>query len=606
MNSEVRRNNGMAERLRGLDARTGFLYLRKWTVVSIATGIVAGLGALALIQGIDFFTKLFLVLIAGYTPPLPGGETQARLTTIVIGRPWLIPISTALGGLISGVIVAKLAPEAKGVGTDAAIGEFHKGHALIRTRVPLIKLLTSAITIGSGGTSGREGPIAQIGAGLGTQIAKAFRLTERERRIALAAGLGAGIAAIFKAPLAGAILSGEIFYKNDFEAEAMIPGFVASTVSYSIVGFVTGWQPIFSTGVNPVAFTHPEALILYGVLGVVCAAFAHLLFKVYFRVNDMFERLRIPGFVKPAIGGLVTGVIGIFAPSVLGVGYGWAQFALSQNYQILPPTMILLAVFAEIFAMSFTLGSGGSGGIFGPCVVTGTMIGSAFGYYAQQMFPETVTNPSNFAIVGMMAFFGGAAKSPLAVIVMIAEMTGGYGLLAPSMIAVVVAYLLTGNLSVFYNQVESVEDSPAHLEEYETLALKRIMVVDIMTRNVQSVKLTTNIRIAQDLMEADLVGGLPVVSNGKLVGMVTRTDLLKVEPSRRAEKTVNDVMSRQLVLAYPEEDLFSALTRMMTKGVGRLPVVSHDNREAMIGIIARTDIAKAIEKHRLTQDSARE
>jgi len=597
----------MTERLRGFDSRTGFLYLRKWTVVSIATGLVAGLGALALIQGIDFFTKLFLVTLVGYTPPLPGGETQARLTTIIIiRRSWLIPVSAALGGLISGLIVARFAPEAKGVGTDAAIGEFHKGHALIRTRVPLIKLLTSAITIGSGGTSGREGPIAQIGAGLGTQIAKAFKLTERERRIALAAGLGAGIAAIFKAPLAGAILSGEIFYKHDFEAEAMIPGFVASTVSYSIVGFVTGWQPIFSTGVNPVAFTHPEALVLYGVLGVVCAAFAHLLFKVYFKVHDVFERLRVPNFMKPAIGGLITGAIGVFVPSVLGVGYGWAQVALNQNYQVLPPTMMLLAVFAEIFAMSFTLGSGGSGGIFGPCVVTGTMIGGAFGYYAQQIFPGTVTNPSNFAIVGMMAFFGGAAKSPLAVIVMIAEMTGGYGLLAPSMVAVVVAYLLTGSLSVFYNQVESVEDSPAHLEEYETLGLKRILVADVMTRNVQSVKPSTNIKIAQDLMETDLVGGLPVVSSGKLVGMVTRTDILKLEPSKRAEKAVNDAMTRQLVVAYPEEDLFSALTRMMTRGVGRLPVVSHDDREVMIGIIARTDIAKAIENHRFMQDSARE
>ncbi len=175
-----------------------------------------------------------------------------------------------------------------------------------------------------------------------------------------------------------------------------------------------------------------------------------------------------------------------------------------------------------------------------------------------------------------MAFFGGAAKSPLAVIVMIAEMTGGYGLLAPSMVAVVVAYLLTGSLSVFYNQVESVEDSPAHLEEYETLALKRILVADVMTKSVQSVKPSANIKIAQDLMETDLVAGLPVLSNGKLVGMVTKTDILKVEPSKRAEKTVDDVMTRQLILAYPEEDLFSALTRMMTRGVGRLPVVSHE------------------------------
>jgi len=585
------------------DARAGFHYLRKWVVVAIATGIVAGLGALVLIQGIDFFTKLFLVGIVGYAPPLPGGESQNHLITIIIARPWLIPVSTSLGGLVSGVLVAKLAPEAKGVGTDAAIGEFHRGHALIRTRVPLVKLLTSAITIGSGGTSGREGPIAQIGAGLGTQIAKAFKLTERERRIALAAGLGAGIAAIFKAPLAGAILGGEIFYKHDFEAEAMIPGFIASTVSYTIVGFVTGWQPIFSTGITPVAFTHPEALLLYGVLGVVCAAFAHLLFKVYFTVHDIFEKIRIPIFIKPAIGGLLAGAIGIFAPSVLGVGYGWAQLALNQNYQVLPPTIMLLAIFAEIFAMSFTLGSGGSGGLFGPCVVTGTMIGAAFGFYAHQAFPATVTNPSNFAIVGMMAFFGGAAKSPLAVIVMIAEMTGGYGLLAPSMIAVVVAYLLTGNLSIFYNQVDSVEESPAHIEEYETLALKRIRVADIMTRNVVSIKPTISVQVALDLMEANLVGGLPVVSNDKLSGMVTKTDILKLETSKRAETAVKDVMTVQLLVASPEEDLFLALTRMMNRGVGRLPVVPNDNPEAMIGIITRTDIAKAIEKHRLTQSS---
>jgi CIC family chloride channel protein len=596
----------MTERIRGFDTRTGFRYLRKWTLVSIATGIVAGLGALALIQGIDFFTKLFLQIIVGYTPPLPGGETQAPFMTLSIERPWLIPISTALGGLISGLIVARLAPEAKGVGTDAAIGEFHKGHALIRTRVPLVKLLTSAITIGSGGTSGREGPIAQIGAGLGTQIAKAFKLTERERRIALAAGLGAGIAAIFKAPLAGAILSGEIFYKHDFEAEAMIPGFVASTVSYSIVGFVTGWQPIFTAGVNPVGFTHPEALLLYGCLGVVCATFAHLLFRVYFKVYDIFEKLKMPSFMKPAIGGLITGAIGIFAPSVLGVGYGWAQVALNQNYQALSPTMMLLAVFAEIFAMSFTLGSGGSGGLFGPCVVTGTMIGGAFGFYAQQMFPGTVTNPSNFAIVGMMAFFGGAAKSPLAVIVMIAEMTGGYGLLAPSMIAVVVAYLLSGSASIFFNQVESVEDSPAHLEEYETLALKRIKVAEVMVRNVQSLSPNTNLKAAEDLMETDLITGYPIVSAGKLVGIVTRADILKIEPSKRHEKTVSDVMSRKLLTTYPDEDLFYALTKMISNGVGRLPVVLHDNHESLMGIITRTDIAKAIESHRLSQEATRE
>jgi CIC family chloride channel protein len=339
------------------------------------------------------------------------------------------------------------------------------------------------------------------------------------------------------------------------------------------------------------------------VLGVVCAAFAHLLFKVFFTVHDAFEKLSIPFFIKPAIGGLATGVIGMYLPSVLGVGYGWAQIALDQNYQLFPVALMFLAIFAEIFAMSLTLGSGGSGGIFGPCVVTGTLIGATFGYYALQMFPGAGINPSSFAIVGMMAFFGAAAKSPLAVIVMIAEMTGGYGLLAPSMIAVLVAYLLSGNSSVFYNQVDSVEDSPAHFEEYETLGLKRAMVSEAMTRNVHQINPTVNLLVAQDLMEIDQTGGLPVVSEGRLIGMITRTDILKVEPSKRNEKSVSDVMAKELATAYQDEDLFSALTRMITKGVGRLPVVAHDEHHMLIGIITRTDIAHAIENHRLSSHS---
>jgi CIC family chloride channel protein len=580
------------------DIRRGLVYLRKWTMLSVAIGIAAGLGALALVLGIDLFTRIFLGTIAGYIPPSAGGEALRSVGAAVIERPWLVPVSTTLGGLVSGLIVTRVAPEAKGIGTDAAIGAFHKEHALIRWRVPLVKLLTSAITIGSGGTSGREGPIAQIGAGAGSQLAKVLKLTEQERRIALAAGLGAGIAAIFKAPLAGGILSGEVFYRHDFEAEALIPGFIASTVSYSIVGFISGWQPIFSASIHPIKYTHPEALLLYALLGLLCAGSAHLLFYVYYNLRHLFEGLHVPEFTKPAIGGLVVGSIGIFVPSVLGVGYGWMQIALNQDYQRFPVTLMILGIFAEIVAMSFTLGSGGSGGIFGPCVVTGGLIGASFGYYAQQLFPATVTNPSNFAIVGMMAFFGATAKSPLAVIVMVAEMTGGYDLLAPSMLTVVVAYLLSGSMSVFANQVGSLEDSPAHAEEYETLVLKSIRVSDAMTKNVQGVSPKTSLEIAHDLMEMDRVGGLPVISGGKLVGMITRTDILRVEPSQRAQNTVSSIMSDKLVVACPDDDLFSALTKMISRGVGRLPVVDPKNAEAIIGIITRADIGRTIERSR--------
>jgi CIC family chloride channel protein len=201
----------------------------------------------------------------------------------------------------------------------------------------------------------------------------------------------------------------------------------------------------------------------------------------------------------------------------------------------------------------------------------------------------------------MMAFFGAAAKSPLAVIVMVAEMTGGYGLLAPSMLTVVVAYLLSGSMSVFANQVGSLEDSPAHAEEYETLILKNVKVSDAMSRSIQSVGPSANLEIAHDLMEMDRVGGLPVLSGGKLIGIITRTDVLNVEPSDRAKKTVSSVMSEKLAVAYPDEDLYSALTKMIARSIGRLPVVDPSSTETIIGIITRTDIGKAIQRSRSTR-----
>lgn len=429
-------------------------------------GIVCGLSALVFLEAIKLLTEFMLGGIATYTPPLAGGEGGPSLPTFGT-RIFLVPLVTTVGGLLAGLLVYHFAPEAEGVGTDQAIKAFHQGDAVIRPRVPIVKLLASAITIGSGGTSGREGPIAQIGAGAGSTIASYLKLDKKTRQIALAAGLGAGIASIFKAPLAGAIIGAEIFYTRDFEVEALIPGFVASVVGYSIVGYATGWQPIFATSVDPTEFRNPLSLPLFSLLGLVCAVFALLLFRVYYPAIKLFRLWRTPLYVKTAIGGLLTGMLGLAFPSVLGVGYGWAQIAINQQYMIFPPLLILLAVFAEIFSMSFTLGSGGSGGIFGPSVVTGGLAGAAFGFLIWQLFPGIVASPADFAIVGMMAFFAADGKAPLSTIVLVAEMTGGYGLLAPSMFAVTPAFLLSGKKSVFPSQVPTRRDSPAHREEYE-------------------------------------------------------------------------------------------------------------------------------------------
>src|SRR5579875_3244585 len=244
-------------------------YLLKWLFLSALIGIVAGLGAIAFFWAIGFVTDILLGRIVGYLPPNPAGEGGSVVMPFwSAARPWLLPVITTAGGLVAGIIVFTFAPEAEGHGTDAAIKAFHEGKP-IRARVPLIKLIASAITIGSGGSGGREGPAAQISAGFGSLLAKFLHLDAYERRLAIATGIGAGIGAIFRAPLGGAVLAAEILYKEDLEVEALLPGLIASIVGYSVFGVFSGWSPIFAVPAN-LAFSSPLQLLWYGLLGVLC------------------------------------------------------------------------------------------------------------------------------------------------------------------------------------------------------------------------------------------------------------------------------------------------------------------------------------------------
>ena len=205
-------------------------YFQRWLVIGALIGVVAGLGAILFATAIALCTHLFLGIVVGFTPPSPAGEGPTAITPI--SRLWLLPVVTTLGGLLTGLIVFTLAPEAEGHGTDAAIEAFHEKGGRIRGRIPLVKMVASAITIGSGGSAGREGPTAQISAGFGSWLADLLHLDEHDRRIAMAAGIGSGIGAIFKAPFGGALLSAEVLYKRDFEADALFPSFVASAVGF--------------------------------------------------------------------------------------------------------------------------------------------------------------------------------------------------------------------------------------------------------------------------------------------------------------------------------------------------------------------------------------
>jgi CIC family chloride channel protein len=574
------------------DFEEGASFLRKWGLIGVLVGAGTGLGALALIWLIQFIRHWLLERLVGYAPPLPGGEGGQAGYVFHMARPWLLPVVTTGAGLVGGFLTWKLAPETAGIGTNAAIRAFHANEKL-KPKTSVLKLLTSALTIGGGLTSGREGPIAQIGAAIGASIAGILKLTAKERNLALAAGLGAGIAAIFKAPLAGAIIGAEIFYTEDFEVEALVPGLVASVIGYSMVGSVTGFQPIFNPPSEVLQFDHPLSLVLFAVLGVGCGLLARFLFAVYFRTERFFKRF--PLWLAAGLGGLCTGIVGLAIPSVVGTGYGWAQFAISQQVDLLPPLMLLVAAFAEIISASLTLGSGNSGGIFGPSVVTGGMFGGAFGYAAHYLFPSVVEHPGNFAIVGMVAFFAAAAKAPISTIIMISEMTGGYGLLAPAMFAVVTAFILSGRKTIFPAQVHSRLDSPFHADEFEPIVLRRVKAGDVMIHLPVCVNAEAAVVEAIGLMGDYGLASLPVVAGNRLSGRITLLASHRIPEARRQTVRVREIMSPNCNVAYPDEDLFAILRRFAASDVGNLPVATRERPDCPIGLVTRSALWEAIE-----------
>nr|MDA8144181.1 chloride channel protein [Thermoplasmatales archaeon] len=447
----------------------------KWLIVGLLIGVIAGVGSLALFEAIKLMTEFILTGITGFSPPVTGVDGQSASYSAGNVKWIMIPVSTVIGGLISGFIVYRFAPEAEGHGTDAAISAFHYNNGKIRRRIPVVKLIASAVTIGSGGSAGREGPTAQIAAGFGSFVADVFKMSDHDRRIAMAAGIGAGIGSIFMAPLGGALLSTEILYRQDFEVEALIPSIIASVTGYAIFGYAFSYQPLFTIPPSTfLGFSHPQALLIYLVVGIVAGFGGILYVKTFYGIQSLFMKLGfIPKYFRPALGGLLVGIIAIKFPQVLGLGYGWIQLIFFNNLALLPLWILIALFFLKIIATSLTIGSGGSGGVFAPGIVTGAFMCAAIGIVIHPFFPYV--NIAELTIVTMIAFFGGISKAPISVLIMGTEMTGGFGLFLPLMLASTVSYFVSGTkYSIYKAQVKNREASPAHRLEYEKPVMDQV------------------------------------------------------------------------------------------------------------------------------------
>lgn len=508
---------------------------------AVLLGVVGALAAQAFMWALHLCAHVFLNLLAGYSEPGLPSEGGTLVQHVGPHWLWLIPVATTLGGLISGYLVYTFAPEAEGHGTDTAVKAFHRTGGFIRTRVAPLKLIASAITIGSGGSAGREGPIALVGSGIGSIYATYAHRPDEERRLLVLMGMAAGLSAIFRSPIGTAFFAIEVLYGGmDLESGALVYTLLASIVAYAVNGLFVGWQPLFSFPAGSSGSPHPMTYLWYGVLGVVAALVATILPMAFYGLRDAFRELAMPNTLKPALGGLGVGLLAWKFPQILGGGYGWIQDAIDGRLVL---KLLLILVFAKILAFALTVSSGGSGGVFAPTLFIGAMLG---GFMSSSL--HLASGP--FVVIAMAAVFGAAAHVPIASLIMVTEMTGGYRLFAPAAFAVLLAYLLQSQLS-------------------SRLKYKSLYEGQVEGRAVSPARYAENIRVALDLLKerkvprAAKVGHLNLVSlldSGVSIRLSGRRELgIGVLPPESAlvGRTVADLVS----FAGPEPIEVAAILR---------------------------------------------
>ncbi len=567
----------------GISAKQIFYY--------VLIGLIAGLGSIIFHYLCQVGFHVFMDYLAGYRPPPPAGETELFSPTNSPFKRWMLLLLPAFGGILSGWIVYTFAPEAEGHGTDAAIDAYHNKGGFVRNRIPIIKTIASAITLTTGGSGGREGPIAQIGAGFGSFLATRLKLSDRDRRIMVAAGMGAGIGSIFRAPLAGALFAAEVLYREpEFEYEVIIPAGISSVVAYCTFCIVFGWGTLFEA--PDFVFQNPLELGPYTILSFVLAGGAILYIKSFYGVHDLTKKLPIKSHFKPAIGGLGTGIIGFFLPQTLAFGYGFAQMALENQ---LPILFLIALAFGKILTTSLSIGSGGSGGVFGPSIVIGGALGGAMGKIFHNFMPAIVSHPGSFVVVGMAGFFTAVSNAPISTIIFVSEMTNSYHLLLPSLLVCSITYLITRRWTIYIKQVPTRVDSIAHRGDFFVDILGRIRVKDLMPfiREVQLIPEDMSFNTFKKVFSSTEQHYFPVVDkNGRLTGIFSINDIrgFLFEHEIGDLVVMKDIARSDIIYTTPSEDLNEVLKKFTIRNIQRIPVVTEQDPTRLLGMLDRKEV----------------
>ncbi|QDU83469.1 H(+)/Cl(-) exchange transporter ClcA [Planctomycetes bacterium Pla163] len=574
-------------------------YFGRAVGIASVVGVAGGLAAV----GFDWLTE-HIAESAVHEPLGLDGEGFPTLGPLS----WWILLIPTLGGLLVGWITQRFAPEAEGHGTERIIHSFHRLQGVVRRRVIVVKALCSALTIGSGGSAGQEGPVAQIGSGIGSATSDALSLSDRDRRIFLLAGASAGIGALFTAPLGGALFAPEVLYrKAEFEGEAIIPCIVSSILAYTTFTSLTGETraiPMDPDFTRSLVFHGPSELPVYLVLAVVCAVVGWLWVRGFQGIAGWFHRRRrVPLALRAGAGGFLLGALalGLTASGLTGdhgVLFGGYELMKGAIFGEIGLVALAVLILAKILATSLSIGSGGSGGVFAPSLAIGALCGALVGGLANELFPQLPVNPACFALVGMGAFFAGVAKTPISAVVMVCEMTGSYNLLAPLMLVSVLHLVMAHGWSIYETQVNSQIDSPAHAGDFVVDVLEEMQVRDVVEKDVLPTMVSQNatLRTALDVISRAQGSYFPVVDDDEnLVGIFSLSDVRRIflETDVHHLVLVRDFMVDNVVRVTREESLNDALRAMNELAVHALPVVDGKGSGRVVGMITRNNLGAA-------------
>jgi len=551
--------------------------------MAIIVGILGGYGAVLFRWMIGFFQKVSF-----------GNGGDNLLSNLMVLPYYSRLIPPIIGGAVVGLIIYFFAREAKGHGVPEVMEAVALKGGIIRKRVVLIKSLASAICIGTGGSAGREGPIVQIGSAIGSSFGQIMKVSADRMRTLVGCGAAAGIAATFNAPLAGVMFAMEIIL-GEFGIATFSPIVVSSVMATVISRAHLGDYPAFV--IPHYTLVSTMEIPLYMVLGIIAGVVGVIFTSSLYKIEDLFDSIKIPDYTKAAIGGLLIGIIGIFFPHVYGVGYGAIELALLEN---LSWYILIALIFAKILATSFTIGSGGSGGIFAPSLFIGAMLGGAFGCMVHYLFPDITATSGAYSLVGMGALVAGATHGPITAILILFEMTGNYKIILPLMLSCILSSVIASQIkreSIY--TLKLIRRGTDIRAGKEVNIMKSLLVEDAMTKEVATVSENMHLNKLLKYTFSSKHSSFPVVdNNGLLSGIVTFQDFQEVvfEEGLGDLVVVKDISIPNVITITGNKNLDEALKKIGLKNIEQLPVVDENNPRKIVGILSRRDIFSAYNK----------